>query len=310
MKTRKNIGRAIGKTPLIHLNRLQQELGLTADILAKAESLNPAGSVKDRIALSMVKAAEQDGSLKPGGLIVEASSGNTGIGLAMVAAARGYRLILTMPDTMSLERRQLLNAYGARLILTDGAGGMPAAMEKAREIVSENPGSVYVQQFENPANPQAHYDTTGPEIARAVHGRLDIFVAGVGTGGTITGAGRYLKEQFPDLEIVAVEPAGSPVLSTGQKGKHKIQGIGAGFVPEVLDTDIYHQVLTVTDEDAAQTARLLARTEGLLCGISSGAALHAALSLAREDRNSGKSIAVILPDAGNRYLSGGLFDWE
>ena len=310
MKTRKNIGRAIGKTPLIHLNRLQQELGLAADILAKAESLNPAGSVKDRIALSMVKAAEQDGSLKPGGLIVEASSGNTGIGLAMVAAARGYRLILTMPDTMSLERRQLLHAYGARLILTDGAGGMPAAMEKAREIVSENPGSVYVQQFENPANPQAHYDTTGPEIARAVHGRLDIFVSGVGTGGTITGAGRYLKEQFPDLEIVAVEPAGSPVLSTGQKGKHKIQGIGAGFVPEVLDTGIYHQVLTVTDEDAARTARLLARTEGILCGISSGAALHAALRLAREDRNSGKSIAVILPDAGNRYLSGGLFDGE
>lgn len=310
MKTRKNIGRVIGKTPLIHLNRLQQELGLTADILAKAESLNPAGSVKDRIALSMVKAAEQDGSLKPGGLIVEASSGNTGIGLAMVAAARGYRLILTMPDTMSLERRQLLHAYGARLILTDGAGGMPAAMEKAREIVSENPGSVYVQQFENPANPQAHYDTTGPEIARAVHGRLDIFVSGVGTGGTITGAGRYLKEQFPDLEIVAVEPAGSPVLSTGQKGKHKIQGIGAGFVPEVLDTGIYHQVLTVTDEDAARTARLLARTEGILCGISSGAALHAAIRLSREDRNSGKSIAVILPDAGNRYLSGGLFDGE
>lgn len=298
----------IGKTPLVHLVRLQKQLGLQADILAKVEGFNPAGSVKDRIARAIVDAAEQAGQLKKGGLIVEASSGNTGIGLAMVAAARGYRLILTMPDSMSLERRQLLIAYGAELVLTPGADGMPGAMQKAEQIVAENPGSVYARQFANEANPKAHYETTGPEIEQATHGRVDIFVSGVGTGGTITGAGRYLKERHPEIEIVAVEPSASPVLSGGQKGKHVIQGIGAGFVPEVLDTGIYNRIKTVTDEDAKETARLLAKTEGLLCGISSGAALSAAISLAKEEQNAGKSIVVILPDNGNRYLSMGLFD--
>ncbi len=307
MKTYENTVQLVGGTPLIHLNRLEQDLGLKASILAKAENFNPAGSVKDRIAREIVNTAEAQGLLKPGGLIVEASSGNTGIGLAMVAAARGYRLILTMPDTMSLERRQLLEAYGAQLVLTDGAKGMPAAMEEAERIVKENPGALYARQFENEANPRAHYETTGPEIEQAAHGRVDLFVSGVGTGGTITGAGRYLKERHPELAIVAVEPSGSPVLSGGEKGKHKIQGIGAGFVPKVLDTGIYNRVITVSDEDAAQAARLLALKEGLLCGISSGAALHAAIQLAKEPDNAGKSIVVILPDAGSRYLSLGLF---
>ncbi len=308
MRTYVRNSNLIGKTPLVHLVRLQKQLGLQADILAKVEGFNPAGSVKDRIARAIVDAAEQAGQLKKGGLIVEASSGNTGIGLAMVAAARGYRLILTMPDSMSLERRQLLIAYGAELVLTPGADGMPGAMQKAEQIVAENPGSVYARQFANEANPKAHYETTGPEIEQATHGRVDIFVSGVGTGGTITGAGRYLKERHPEIEIVAVEPSASPVLSGGQKGKHVIQGIGAGFVPEVLDTGIYNRIKTVTDEDAKETARLLAKTEGLLCGISSGAALSAAISLAKEEQNAGKSIVVILPDNGNRYLSMGLFD--
>lgn len=307
MRTYENTVQLIGGTPLIHLNRLQEALGLSADLLAKAESFAPAGSVKDRIAREMVAAAEDSGQLQPGGTLVEASSGNTGIGLALVAAARGYKLILTMPDTMSLERRQLLVAYGAELVLTDGAQGMPAAMAEAERITAANPGAVYVKQFENQANPKAHYETTGPEIEQAAHGRVDIFVSGVGTGGTITGAGRYLRERHPNLEIVAVEPAGSPILSGGEKGKHKIQGIGAGFVPKVLDTGIYNRVLTVTDEDAAAAARLLARKEGLLAGISSGAALDAAIRLAREPQNEGKSIVVILPDAGSRYLSVGLF---
>ena len=298
----------IGKTPLVLLVRLQKKLGLKADILAKVEGFNPAGSVKDRIALYIVDEAEKQGLLKEGGLIVEASSGNTGIGLAMVAASRGYRLILTMPDSMSLERRQLLAAYGATLVLTPGADGMPGAMKKAEEIVAENPGSLYARQLENEANPKAHYETTGPEIEQATHGRVDLFVAGVGTGGTITGAGKYLRERNPKLEIVAVEPTGSPVLSGGQKGKHAIQGIGAGFVPKVLDTGIYNRILTVTDEASKEAARLLATTEGLLCGISSGAALEAAIQLAREEQNAGKSIVVILPDSGNRYLSNGLFD--
>ncbi len=308
MKTYVHNSDLIGKTPLVHLVRLQKKLGLKADILAKVEGFNPAGSVKDRIARAMVDAAEKAGHLKPGGLIVEASSGNTGIGLAMVAAARGYKLILTMPDSMSLERRQLLAAYGATLVLTPGADGMPGAMKKAEEIVAENPGSLYARQFENEANPKAHYETTGPEIEQATHGRVDLFVAGVGTGGTIAGAGKYLREKNPNLEIVAVEPTGSPVLSGGQKGKHAIQGIGAGFVPKVLDTGIYNRVLTVTDEASKEAARLLATTEGLLCGISSGAALEAAIQLAREEQNAGKSIVVILPDSGNRYLSNGLFD--
>jgi len=307
MKTYESTVQLIGGTPLIHLARLQDKLGLQARLLAKAESFNPAGSVKDRIARAMVDAAEQEGSLRPGGLLVEASSGNTGIGLAQVAAARGYRLILTMPDTMSKERRQLLRAYGAQLVLTDGAQGMPAAMERAGQIVDENPGAVYVRQFENEANPRAHYETTGPEIEQATRGQVDIFISGVGTGGTITGAGRYLKERHPGLQIIAVEPSGSPVLSGGEKGKHKIQGIGAGFVPRVLDTGIYNRVITVTDEDAAQATRLLAREEGLLCGISSGAALHAAIQVAKEPGSAGKSIVVILPDDGSRYLSLGLF---
>ncbi|MDD4135426.1 MAG: cysteine synthase A [Eubacteriales bacterium] len=308
MKTYENAGQLIGKTPLIRLLRLKEALGLQADILAKAESFNAAGSVKDRIAQSMVDAAEKAGKLKPGGIMVEASSGNTGIGLAMVAAVKGYKLILTMPDTMSLERRQLLKAYGARLALTPGDQGMPGAMEKAEQIARENPGSVYIRQFENPANPRAHYEGTGPEIEEAAGGRVDLFVAGVGTGGTITGAGRYLRERHPGLGIVAVEPAGSPVLSGGEKGRHRIQGIGAGFVPKVLDTKIYGRVITITDEEAAGTARLLARTEGLLCGISSGAALRAAIRLAREEGNQGKAIVAVLPDAGDRYLSGGLFE--
>jgi len=308
MKIYEQAGQLIGKTPLIRLSRLKEALGLQADILAKAESFNAAGSVKDRIARYMVNAAEKSGQLKPGGILVEASSGNTGIGLAMVAAVRGYQLILIMPDTMSLERRQLLSAYGAKLVLTDGDKGMPGAMERAEQIVRENPGSVYVRQFENQANPQAHYEGTGPEIEEASGGRVDLFVSGIGTGGTITGAGRFLRERHPELEVVAVEPAGSPVLSGGEKGKHKIQGIGAGFVPKVLDTSIYDRILTITDEDAAATARLLARTEGLLCGISSGAALKAAIQLAQEEGNRGKAIVVVLPDAGDRYLSVGLFE--
>ena len=308
MKISESTSQLVGATPLIRLSTLQKKLGLKAEILAKAESFNPAGSIKDRIAREMINAAEESGELKPGGLLVEASSGNTGIGLAMVAAARGYRLILTMPDTMSMERRQLLQAYGAQLVLTEGANGMPGAMEKARQIANEHPGSVYIRQFENPANPKAHYENTGPEIDQAANGRVDLFVTGVGTGGTITGAGRYLKERHPELEIVAVEPANSPVLSGGAKGKHKIQGIGAGFVPKVLDTTIYNRIITVTDEDAAETTRLLAQTEGLLCGISSGAALKAAIQLAQEERNEGKTIVVVLMDAGSRYLSGGLFE--
>lgn len=302
-----SVTRHVGDTPLIRLSRLEERSGLQARILAKAECFNPAGSVKDRIALEMVLTAEDAGALRPGGLLVEASSGNTGIGLAMAAAARGYRLILTMPDTMSLERRQLLSAFGAELVLTDGAQGMPAAMEKAEEIARAHPGSVYVRQFENPANPLAHYRTTGPEIFRDAEGQVDVFVSGVGTGGTITGAGRYLKEQNPGVEIVAVEPAASPVLSGGPKGKHKIQGIGAGFVPKVLDTSIYSRIIAVTDGDAAAMARLLARTEGLLCGISSGAALHAAATLARRPEYRDKAIVVVLPDAGDRYLSIDLF---
>ncbi len=308
MNTYESAGQLVGNTPLVRLRRLEEEKGLRAAVLGKAEFMNPAGCVKERIAKTMIQQAEADGLLKPGGLIVEASSGNTGIGLAMMAASRGYRLILTMPDTMSVERRQLLAAYGARLILTEGARGMVGAMEKAEEIVRENPGSFYARQFENPANPRAHYETTGPEIDRDTGGRVDVFVAGVGTGGTITGAGRYLRERHPGVLIVAVEPAGSPVLSGGEKGKHKIQGIGAGFIPGVLDTGIYDQVIRVTDEDAAAAARLLARSEGLLCGISSGAALHAAMELAKTEEHRGGNIVVILPDAGSRYLSGGLFE--
>ncbi|MDI9521594.1 MAG: cysteine synthase A [Bacillota bacterium] len=307
MKTFVRNSELIGKTPLVYLVRLQKHLGLKADILAKVEGFNPAGSIKDRVAMFMVDEAEKAGELRPGGLIVEASSGNTGIGLAMVAAARGYKLILTMPDSMSKERAQLLSAYGAQLVLTPGAEGMAGAIKKAEQIASENPGSLYARQFENEANPRAHYATTGPEIERAAHGRIDIFVASVGTGGTITGTGRYLREKHPNLEVVAVEPSGSPVLSGGKSGRHAIQGIGAGFVPKVLDTGIYDRVIAVTDEASKHMTRLLATKEGLLCGISSGAAMEAAAQLAREDRNAGKSIVVILPDTGSRYLSDGLF---
>lgn len=302
------ISHHIGQTPLVALDRIIERFGLSASILAKVEGQNPAGSVKDRIALAMVDRAEQDGLLAPGGLIVEASSGNTGIGLALVAASRGYRLALTMPDTMSLERRQLLEAYGAQLHLTPGERGMVGAMEKAQQIVEENPGSFYARQFENPANPQVHYLSTGPEIWQQSQGQVDILVAGVGTGGTITGAGKYLKEQKPGLEVFAVEPTGSPVLSGGHKGKHRIQGIGAGFVPAVLDTGIYKGILQVGDEDAAEAARLLTREEGLLAGISAGAALFAAMALARKPEHAGKTIVVVLPDSGSRYLSSGLFN--
>ncbi len=298
----------IGKTPILKLNRyMEREDIQDATILGKLEYLNPAGSVKDRIALAMIEDAEKSGKLKPGDTIIEPTSGNTGIGIAAVAAAKGYHAIFTLPDTMSVERRNLLQAYGAKLVLTDGAKGMKEAIEKANELAAETEGSVILGQFENPANPEIHRATTGPEIWRQTDGNVDIFVAGVGTGGTITGVGEYLKSQNPDIEVVAVEPAGSPVLSTGTKGTHKIQGIGAGFVPDVLDTDIYDEIITVTDEDAFKQGREFALSEGILVGISSGAALKAADILAERPENKGKTIVVVLPDSGDRYLSTALF---
>ena len=298
----------IGETPILQLNRYAKKAGVTnATILAKLEYLNPAGSVKDRIALAMIEDAEKKGILKEGATIIEPTSGNTGIGLASVAAAKGYRAILTLPDTMSVERRNLLKAYGAELVLTEGAKGMKGAIAKAEELKNEIEGAVILGQFVNPANPAAHKATTGPEIWEQTDGKVDIFVAGVGTGGTITGVGEYLKEQNPNVKVVAVEPATSPVLSTGTPGAHKIQGIGAGFVPEVLNTGVYDEIITIENEDAFAEGKAFAVSEGILVGISSGAALKAATILAQRPENAGKTIVALLPDSGDRYLSTPLF---
>lgn len=297
----------IGRTPLLELTRLQKQLGLEARILAKLELFNPAGSVKDRIGKAMIDAAEAAGTLQPGATIIEPTSGNTGIGLAAVTATRGYKLILVMPETMSVERRLLAQAYGAQLELTEGAKGMKGAIERAKELAQQIPNSFIPGQFENPANPQVHRETTGPEILQDTDGAVDFFVAGIGTGGTITGVGQYLKEKIPGVQVVAVEPADSPVLSKGVAGAHKIQGIGAGFVPQVLDTKVYDEILTVANEDAFETGRLLGKSEGVLVGISSGAALWAAIQVARRAENKGKTIVVLLPDTGERYLSTPLF---
>ncbi len=297
----------IGGTPLLELSHIEKRLDLKAKLLAKLEYFNPAGSVKDRIAKAMLDEAERSGRLKPDSVIIEPTSGNTGIGLASVAAARGYRVIIVMPETMSVERRQLMKAYGAELVLTEGAKGMKGAIAKAQQLAEEISGSFIPSQFANPANPKAHFDTTAPEIWRDTDGAVDIFVAGVGTGGTVTGVGEYLKSQKADVKIVAVEPAASAVLSTGVAGAHKIQGIGAGFVPEVLNTEIYDEIITVANEDAFETGRLIGRSEGVLVGISSGAAVWAAIQLAKRPENAGKTIVALLPDTGDRYLSTPLF---
>ena len=297
----------IGRTPLLELTHIEKKFGLNARILAKLEYFNPGGSVKDRVALAMIDDAEAKGTLKPGSVIIEPTSGNTGIGLASVAAARGYRIIIVMPETMSVERRQLMKAYGAELVLTEGAKGMTGAIAKAEELAKEIPGSFVPGQFVNPANPKAHFETTGPEIWADTDGQVDYFVAGVGTGGTVTGVGRYLKSQNAAVKVVAVEPKSSAVLSTGVAGAHKIQGIGAGFVPEVLDTAVYDEIIAVADEDAFRLGRELGRSEGVLVGISSGAALWAAIELAKRPENAGKTIVALLPDTGDRYLSTPLF---
>ena len=297
----------IGKTPLLELTHIEKALGLKAKILAKLEYLNPAGSVKDRVAKAMIDDAEEKGLLKPGSVIIEPTSGNTGIGLAAVAAARGYRIIIVMPDTMSVERRQLMKAYGAELVLSEGAKGMKGAIAKADELAAEIPDSFIPGQFVNPANPKAHFETTGPEIYADTDGEVDIFVAGVGTGGTITGVGEYLKSRKPEVKVVAVEPATSPVLSKGTAGAHKIQGIGAGFVPKVLDTGVYDEIIPVANEDAFAVGKQIGKAEGVLVGISSGAAAWAAIELAKRPENEGKTIVVLLPDTGDRYLSTPLF---
>lgn len=307
MKTYDTITDLIGSTPLLKLNRFAAAENLSAEVYAKLEYFNPAGSVKDRIAYAMITDAEKNGALKPGSVIIEPTSGNTGIGLAAVAAARGYRIIIVMPETMSVERRQLMKAYGAELVLTEGAKGMKGAIAKAQELAAQTPDSFIPGQFTNPANPSAHRATTGPEIWNDTDGTVDIFVAGVGTGGTLTGVGEYLKSQNPNVKVVAVEPAGSPVLSKGVAGAHKIQGIGAGFVPDTLNTKIYDEIITVENEDAFATGRELARKEGLLVGISSGAAVWAAAQLAKRPENQGKRIVVLLPDTGDRYLSTPMF---
>jgi len=307
MKTYDKITDLIGNTPLLRLTDYNDGTELAAEIYGKLEYFNPVGSVKDRIANAMINDAEEKGLLKPGAVIIEPTSGNTGIGLASVAASRGYRIILTMPETMSVERRNLLKAYGAELVLTDGAKGMKGAIEKADELAKETPGSFIPGQFVNPANPEAHFKTTGPEIWEDTDGTVDIFVAGVGTGGTLSGVGKYLKEKNKDIKIVAVEPAGSPVLSEGTPGPHKIQGIGAGFIPDTLDTDIYDEIIKVENDDAFITGRLLARKKGLLVGISSGAAVWAAAELAGRPENKGKKIVALLPDTGDRYLSTPMF---
>lgn len=307
MKTYERITDLIGGTPLLELKNYEKDNNLEATILAKLEYFNPAGSVKDRIARAMIDEAEEKGVLKPGAVIIEPTSGNTGIGLASVAASRGYKIILTMPETMSVERRNLLKAYGAELVLTDGAKGMKGAIEKADELAKQTPGSFIPSQFTNMANPAAHTKTTGPEIWKDTDGKVDIFVAGVGTGGTVSGVGEYLKSQNPNVKVVAVEPAGSPVLSKGTPGPHKIQGIGAGFVPETLNTKIYDEIIAVENEDAFKTGRTLARKEGVLVGISSGAAVFAATELAKRPENKGKIIVALLPDTGERYLSTPMF---
>ncbi|MCM1213487.1 MAG: cysteine synthase A [Lachnospiraceae bacterium] len=298
----------IGHTPLLQVNNYAKDQGITdAVLLAKLEYFNPAGSVKDRIALAMIEDAERKGTLKPGATIIEPTSGNTGIGLASVAAAKGYRAVLTLPETMSVERRNLLKAYGAELVLTEGAKGMKGAIAKAEELQKATPGSVILGQFDNPANPAVHAATTGPEIWEDTEGKVDIFVAGVGTGGTVTGIGTFLKSKNPDIKVVAVEPADSPVLSGGQPGPHKLQGIGAGFVPSILNTQIYDEIFTVTTEEAYSTGRLIAHREGVLVGITSGAALYAAAQIAKRPENKGKTIVALLPDSGDRYLSTPMF---
>lgn len=307
---KKGIISYVGNTPLVEISNYEKSQGLEARIAAKLEYFNPAGSVKDRIALAMIQDAEEKGLLKEGATIIEPTSGNTGIGISAIAAAKGYQAILTMPETMSIERRKLLKAYGAKVILTEGSLGMKGAIAKAEELNKEMPNSVILSQFTNEANPKVHEKTTGPEIYRELDGEIDIFVAGIGTGGTISGAGGYLKSQNPKIKVVAVEPAGSPILSEGKAGPHKIQGIGAGFIPETLNTKVYDEIITVSNEDAFETSRILAQTEGVLVGISSGAALWVATQLAKEPENKGKTIVVILPDTGERYLSTPLFDNE
>lgn len=306
-KIYKNIEELIGKTPLLELTHLEEIHNLDAKVLAKVEFLNPGGSAKDRVAKKMVEDAEAKGLLKAGATIIEPTSGNTGIGLAVMAAARGYRAIIVMPDSMSMERRLLMSAFGAELVLTEGAKGMAGAIEKAEELAKEIPGAFIPGQFDNPANPQAHYETTGPEIYEDTDGKVDIFVAGIGTGGTITGVGRYLREKNPDVQIIGVEPASSPLLTEGRAGSHGLQGIGANFVPSILDTKLYNEIITVTEEAAYAAGREVAQKEGLLVGISAGAAIHAALEVAKRPENKGKNIVVLLPDTGDRYLSTPMF---
>ena len=303
-----SIDQLIGRTPILEVTRIEKHFGLNAKIFAKLEYFNPAGSVKDRIGKAMIDDAEAEGKLKPGSVIIEPTSGNTGIGLSSVAATRGYRVIIVMPETMSIERRKLMKAYGAELVLTEGKKGMMGAIEKASELAAEIPDSFIAGQFVNPSNPKIHRLTTGPEIWQDTDGKVDIFIAGVGTGGTLTGTGEYLRSMKPDVRIIAVEPAGSPVLSAGRSGAHKIQGIGAGFVPEVLNTRIYNEIITVNDDDAINTGKLTGKLEGFLVGISSGAALFAAVKTAQRPENKGKNIVVILPDTGERYLSTALFE--
>lgn len=307
MKIFKNISELVGNTPLVEVSNYAGENGCTATLLCKLEGKNPAGSAKDRVARQMIDAAEKNGTLKKGATIIEPTSGNTGIGLAAIGASRGYRVILTMPDTMSVERQKLIKAFGAEVVLTDGKKGMNGAIERAKELLSEIDGSILAGQFTNPENPEAHYLTTGPEIWNDTDGKVDIFVAGVGTGGTITGVGRYLKEKNPSVKIVAIEPSDSPYLSEGRSGAHKLQGIGAGFVPEILDTKIYDEIIPVHHDDAYTASRTLAKREGILVGISSGAALFAATEIAKRAENKGKTVVVLLPDIGDRYLSTELF---